>query len=173
MLFDIDAMAASVAQTEGWLLAIPATVAIPAIASPIEIATIASVATIASSQGVKASAAPIQLAEPVVMRLDSNGGAELNQYAITWRLVFKNGSSNPLLCVPPQARGEIVERYKPLGLLRADVAQGCTQCTHYSGHFNYCGSPDRPDLKPVFSENHPLRELPDDRGACCDSFVDY
>ena len=48
MLFDIDAMAASVTQTEGWLLA---TVAIVAIDSPMQ--EIASVATIASSQGVK------------------------------------------------------------------------------------------------------------------------
>lgn len=172
MLFDIDAMAASVTQTEGWLLAIPATVAIVATAKPFEIATIASVATIANSHGAKERFLPERIAAPSTMQLASNGGDELNQHANTWLLVFKNGSSNTLLCSPSELRGKVIERYKPYGLLRADVAHGCTRCIHYSGHFKYCGSLDRKDLKRVYSENHPLKELPEDRGACCDVFVD-
>ena len=175
MLFDIDAMTAKVAKKDGWLLAIPAIVAIPATAIPNGIATIASVATIANSHGVKNEISNEPIAtfrDSVEMRIESNGGDQLSESSNTWRLVFQDGSNNELICSPPASRGEIVERYKPYGLLRADIAQGCTRCIHYSGHFKYCGSPDRTDLTRVYSENHPLKELPLDRGACCDVFVD-
>lgn len=48
----------------------------------------------------------------------------------------------------------------------------CTRCTHLRrpGRANEFCNGDRQDLPPAYGENHPLRELPQDRGANCKVF---
>jgi hypothetical protein len=49
----------------------------------------------------------------------------------------------------------------------------CTTCANSRrpGASRYCS--DRPDLPPAYGARHPLRQLPDDGGASCTSWVGF
>lgn len=49
-----------------------------------------------------------------------------------------------------------------------EIARTCWQCKHRKTIMgeSYCAS-ERPDLKPAFGQNHPLKRLPQERGITC------
>jgi hypothetical protein len=72
---------------------------------------------------------------------------------------------------PPQTEGESPTLLED----RASLLPGekpCMVCRHSRrpGTKVHCREEARPDLPPAYSENHPLRLLPDDMGASCKAF---
>lgn len=88
--------------------------------------------------------------------------------AFMWLVRLPAGEKVELTVAPPASRTDVMSWYPTA--TNAIVNQSCQQCANYSNQFGYCGSNDRPDLPSAYTEGHPLKRLPADRGASCEEF---
>lgn len=93
-----------------------------------------------------------------------------------WRVQFPDRDPLEAFFHPPGDLARIAREYP--GFLSAEVIPErepepttCTSCTHSrkpGGVTRYCLA--RTELPPAYGDGHPLRQLPDDMGAACNTY---